>query len=94
MSETTTKEVIIIGGSLASLFAATVFARLGHNVTILERTPSDTLIDQGAGIAVAPILPPIIGALKKRGLPLAPIIEFFAKYDRTGTPYKDLQAWD
>lgn len=92
MSANTPKEVVIIGGSLGGLFAGIVFARLGHNVTILERTPSDTLVDQGAGIAVAPILPPIVGVLKEGGLPLAPIIDFFNKYDRTGTPYNNLKG--
>jgi 2-polyprenyl-6-methoxyphenol hydroxylase-like FAD-dependent oxidoreductase len=92
MSANIPKEVVVVGGSLGGLFAGIVFTRLGCNVSILERTPEEILVDQGAGISVAPIYPPIIKALMEGGLPSAPIVEFFAKYDRTGTPYMDLKG--
>ncbi|ETN42886.1 uncharacterized protein HMPREF1541_02044 [Cyphellophora europaea CBS 101466] len=44
------KHIVIIGGSLAGLFTATPLLRLGHRVTILERSPTPLLHDQGAGI--------------------------------------------
>lgn len=43
-------DVIVIGGSLAGLMNGIVLKRLGHNVTILERSPVALLHDQGAGI--------------------------------------------
>lgn len=42
--------IIIIGGSLAGLFNAITLRRLGHKVTILERSPVPLLHDQGAGV--------------------------------------------
>lgn len=42
--------VLQVGGSLAGLMHGVVLKRLGHNVRILERSPSDLLHDQGAGI--------------------------------------------
>lgn len=42
--------IIVIGGSLAGLFNATTLRRLGHKVTILERSPVPLLHDQGAGV--------------------------------------------
>lgn len=49
---TTTKplHIIVIGGSLAGLFNAITLRRLGHKVTILERSPVRLLHDQGAGV--------------------------------------------
>ena len=43
-------QIVIVGGSLASLFTAVPLLRLGHHVTILERSPTPLLHDQGAGI--------------------------------------------
>lgn len=42
--------IIVIGGSLAGLFNAITLRRLGHKVTILERSPVPLLHDQGAGV--------------------------------------------
>lgn len=42
--------IIVIGGSLAGLFNAVTLRRLGHKVTILERSPVPLLHDQGAGV--------------------------------------------
>ncbi|KAF7984140.1 hypothetical protein HWV62_16786 [Athelia sp. TMB] len=39
-----------VGGSLAGLLSGIALKRLGHNVRILERNPSPSLQDQGAGI--------------------------------------------
>lgn len=44
------KDIVIIGGSLAGLFASVPLVQQGHNVTILERSPTPLLHDQGAGI--------------------------------------------
>jgi len=55
-------------------------------VTIIERSTPASLCDQGAGIVVAPYLPPIIGSLAQLGRP-SPIFEFFKEYDRTGKPW-------
>lgn len=44
------KQIIIVGGSLAGLMTGISLKRLGHNVTILERSPVPLLHDQGAGI--------------------------------------------
>jgi 2-polyprenyl-6-methoxyphenol hydroxylase-like FAD-dependent oxidoreductase len=63
-----------------------VLVRLGHNVTILERSTPSSLLDQGAGINVAPYIPPIIGSLNQLGIS-SPIFEFFKEYDRTGKPW-------
>ena len=39
-----------VGGSLAGLFSSIALLRLGHNITILERSPTPLLHDQGAGV--------------------------------------------
>jgi 2-polyprenyl-6-methoxyphenol hydroxylase-like FAD-dependent oxidoreductase len=78
--------VVQVGGSLAGLCTGIVLLRLGHNVTILERSTPSLLLDQGAGISVAPYVPPIIASLKQLGKP-NPIFEFFKEYDRTGKPW-------
>lgn len=39
-----------VGGSIAGLMHGLVLKRLGHNVRILERSQSDLLHDQGAGV--------------------------------------------
>jgi 2-polyprenyl-6-methoxyphenol hydroxylase-like FAD-dependent oxidoreductase len=39
-----------VGGSLAGLFSSIVLLRQGHNVTILERSPTPLLQHQGAGV--------------------------------------------
>ena len=44
------KNAIIVGGSLGGLFAGIVLKRLGYKVTIFERSPTPLLHDQGAGI--------------------------------------------
>lgn len=44
------KNAIVVGGSLGGLFASIVLKRLGHKVTIFERSPTPLLHDQGAGI--------------------------------------------
>ena len=41
---------IVVGGSLGGLLTAVSIKRLGHTVTILERSPTPLLQDQGAGI--------------------------------------------
>jgi 2-polyprenyl-6-methoxyphenol hydroxylase-like FAD-dependent oxidoreductase len=41
---------IIVGGSLGGLLTGIALKRLGHTVTILERSPAPLLQDQGAGI--------------------------------------------
>ncbi|KAE9365779.1 FAD/NAD(P)-binding domain-containing protein [Stipitochalara longipes BDJ] len=86
MVESKTKKVAIVGGSLAGLFAGIVFLRLGHNVTILERTPASDLQDQGAGISLYIILPPIRESLEKLGTSGSPAADFLDQYDRTKTP--------
>jgi hypothetical protein len=63
-----------------------VLVRLGHNVTILERSTPSSLLDQGAGINVAPYIPPITASLNQLGIS-SPIFEFFKEYDRTGKPW-------
>jgi 2-polyprenyl-6-methoxyphenol hydroxylase-like FAD-dependent oxidoreductase len=80
------KKVIIVGGSLGGLFTGIVFTRLGYSVTILERTPVEVLQDQGAGISLFIIIPPIAESLKKLGTSGSPIVDFLAEYDRTKTP--------
>ncbi|CAF3205592.1 unnamed protein product [Rotaria sp. Silwood2] len=42
--------IIVVGGSLAGLFAGIALKRLGHDVHILERNSEPFLQDQGAGI--------------------------------------------
>jgi 2-polyprenyl-6-methoxyphenol hydroxylase-like FAD-dependent oxidoreductase len=49
---TSAKNAIVIGGSLGGLFTGIVLKRLGYTVTILERSPTPLLHDQGAGIVV------------------------------------------
>jgi len=46
----TSKTAIVVGGSLGGLLTGIVLKRLGHRVTILERSPTPLLQDQGAGI--------------------------------------------
>jgi len=41
---------IVVGGSLGGLLTGIALKRLGHTVTILERSPTPLLQDQGAGI--------------------------------------------
>lgn len=43
-------DIVVVGGSLAGLFAGASLRPLGHNVTILERSPTSLLHDQGAEI--------------------------------------------
>jgi 2-polyprenyl-6-methoxyphenol hydroxylase-like FAD-dependent oxidoreductase len=43
-------DVVIVGGSLGGLTVGLALKHLGHNITILERTPTPLLHDQGAGI--------------------------------------------
>ncbi|KAH8749292.1 monooxygenase [Hyaloscypha finlandica] len=86
MASNTSKKVVIVGGSLGGLFTGIVFARLGYNVTILERTPASSLQDQGAGIAFYLMIPPIQEAMKNLGTSGAPIVDFLEQYDRTKTP--------
>lgn len=50
MANTKVFEIIIVGGSIAGLMQGIVLKRLGHNVRILERSPSNLLDGQGAGI--------------------------------------------
>ena len=44
------KHIIVAGGSLAGLMTAVPLRRMGHRVTILERSPVPLLHDQGAGV--------------------------------------------
>ena len=44
------KNAIIVGGSLGGLFTGIVLKRLGYKVTIFERSSTPLLHDQGAGI--------------------------------------------
>jgi len=44
------KSAVVVGGSLGGLFTGIVLKRLGHQVTIFERSPTPLLQDQGAGI--------------------------------------------
>ena len=44
------RDIVIVGGSLGGLMVAIPLIRLGHNVTIIERSPTPLLHDQGAGI--------------------------------------------
>lgn len=43
-------QVVVVGGSLAGLMSAIPLIRMGHRVTILERSPTPLLHEQGAGI--------------------------------------------
>ncbi|PVH79681.1 FAD/NAD(P)-binding domain-containing protein [Cadophora sp. DSE1049] len=87
MANSEPKKIVIVGGSLAGLFTGIVFIRLGHDVTILERTPSDILIDQGAGISVSTVVPSIFESFRNLTSSGSPILEFFDDYDRTETEY-------
>jgi 2-polyprenyl-6-methoxyphenol hydroxylase-like FAD-dependent oxidoreductase len=80
-----TKHFVVVGGSLAGLFTGIMLTRLGHDVTIRERTPAEALADQGAGIIVHSIIPPIIEATAKLIGSQSPIFEFLKEYDRTHT---------
>jgi len=42
--------ILVVGGSLAGLLSSIPLKRLGHKVTILERSPVPLLHDQGAGV--------------------------------------------
>lgn len=86
MADFEPEKVVIVGGSLAGLFAGIVFLRLGYDVTILERTPAADLRDQGAGISLYIALPPIRESLKKLGTSGSPAADFLEQYDRTKTP--------
>lgn len=44
------KHIVIVGGSLAGLMSGIPLSRLGHRVTILERSPTPLLHNQGAGV--------------------------------------------
>lgn len=66
--------------------AGIIFVRLGHSVTILERTPASVLQDQGAGIALYSIIAQIREAFMKLGTSGSPIADFLEQYDRTKTP--------
>lgn len=51
MTEVTkSMHIIVVGGSLAGLMSAIALKRLGHRVTIFERSPVPLLHDQGAGV--------------------------------------------
>ncbi|KAK5233435.1 hypothetical protein LTR47_005528 [Exophiala xenobiotica] len=43
-------DIVVVGGSLAGLMTAIPLKRLGHRVTIFERSPTPLLHDQGAGV--------------------------------------------
>lgn len=87
MPQSTPKRVVIVGGSLAGLFTGIVLQRSGHDVTILERTPSSTLVDQGAGITPSTIVPPIFDSFASLIGSGSPILHFFEQYDRTATGF-------
>lgn len=53
----------IVGGSIAGCAAAAEFSRLGHDVTVFERSVTK-LVSRGAGIATAPA---VLEALVSRG---------------------------
>lgn len=44
--------IIVVGGSIGGLMAGISMKRLGHSVTIFERSPTKLLHDRGAGIVV------------------------------------------
>jgi 2-polyprenyl-6-methoxyphenol hydroxylase-like FAD-dependent oxidoreductase len=69
-----------------------VFLRLGYNVTILERTPASILKDQGAGISLYVVIPPVREALQKLGTSGSPMVDFLSQYDRTKTPTLSVNA--
>jgi 2-polyprenyl-6-methoxyphenol hydroxylase-like FAD-dependent oxidoreductase len=84
MANQASKKVVIVGGSLAGLFTGIVFLRLGHDVTIIERTPASSLQDQGAGIGFYIIHPQVREEIEKLGTSAAPVADFLKQYDRTG----------
>ena len=43
-------DIVVVGGSLAALMTSIPLTRLGHKVTILERSPTPLLHNQGAGV--------------------------------------------
>ncbi|KAH8885483.1 FAD/NAD(P)-binding domain-containing protein [Thozetella sp. PMI_491] len=45
-------DIITVGGSLAGLMTSISLRRLGHNVRILEQSPTPLLDDQGAGVVL------------------------------------------
>ncbi|EXJ65396.1 hypothetical protein A1O7_01737 [Cladophialophora yegresii CBS 114405] len=49
-SWTRPKQVVIVGGSLGGLFTGVALKQHGYDTTILERTPTNLLENQGAGI--------------------------------------------
>ncbi|MCJ1385997.1 hypothetical protein MMC17_009122 [Xylographa soralifera] len=46
--------VVVIGGSIAGLMQGIMLKRLGHNLHILDRSPSSERGDNGAGITLGP----------------------------------------
>lgn len=73
--------------------AGIIFVRLGHNVTILERTRATTLQDRGAGISLASIVPQIREAFRKLGTSGTPITDYLDQYDRTKTPTLECEGF-
>ena len=47
-------DIIISGGSMGGLFAATALRQAGHDVTVYERTEEGKMSDRGAGIIAHP----------------------------------------
>lgn len=86
MADHPSKKVIIVGGSLGGLFTGIIFHRLGYNVTILERNLPSALKDQGAGISLSTLYPPLRESFKKLGTSGSPLTDFLEQYDRTKTP--------
>ncbi|CAF0992094.1 unnamed protein product [Adineta steineri] len=60
-------DIIVVGGSLAGLFASLVLKRLGHSVHILERNPTRYYQGNGAGISVGPELQDYMDKFDKTG---------------------------
>ncbi|CAF4219697.1 unnamed protein product, partial [Adineta steineri] len=60
-------DIIVVGGSLAGLFAGLVLKRLGHNVHILERNPTRYYQGNGAGISAGPELRDYMDKFDKTG---------------------------
>jgi 2-polyprenyl-6-methoxyphenol hydroxylase-like FAD-dependent oxidoreductase len=93
MIDHSSKKVIIVGGSLGGLFTGIVFHRLGYNVTILERNLPSALKDQGAGISLSTLYPPLRESFKKIGTSGSPVVDFLEQYDRTKTPSLSLTGY-